>query len=395
MDNLRLFANDNTGATYGEEPKYWPGAGSSLKFFAYHPYIPSATPPEGLSVANKNGDAFSPMFTYTAPTVVAKQTDLKVGASADINGDNTAQVVFSISHVLSQIKVKIGTMAVGTIKSVSIKGVKGTGTVTYNGSDFVAAATADATATNYSQTVDINVQTPPADDAIGAPMYLVPQTLTDDAVIEIVLDVTSYLPEATTDVNGDPVTQRTNTYTLSSKLSQFKAAWASNKSYTYVITTPEEVKVNVDDEVVGNVKKNLTITNTGLSPAYMRAHIVGCWVVPDDPTKENPVYSVVRDWRPEEDGDFVWPGGSEPATDATTGWRKGADGYYYYLPLVQPGAATAPLFTSYTLTAEPPQPGAWLEMTISVQAIIKDDMKYVWPNDEKTAAETLASTPNP
>ena len=150
--------------------------------------------------------------------------------------------------------------------------------------------------------------------------------------------------------------------------------------YTYVISTPEEVEVSVTDEIEGNVKKNLRITNSGMSSAYIRAAITGNWVIPggDEPSEDD---VIVADWT-DADGTFEW--GDKIYTDAATakannGWYRHTDGYYYLLDPVAKGAQAETLFKTYTLTSSPVA-GAVLDLTILVQAVLPADMPYAWPD---------------
>ena len=234
--------------------------------------------------------------------------------------------------------------------------------------------------TDYTFSIDEN------NTAITIPMYLMPQNLSDDAAIEIVMSVTSdnpYYVENSEEIHAkDP--ERTNTYTLTKKLKDFTTSWTPNKTYTYVISTPEEVKIEVNDEIVleGDypVKQNFTITNAGLSECYVRVAMIGSWMLDHDidgVTKS----LIVADWKPNEDGKFDWATGSEPPTDSFNAnyWHKDEDGFYYYMHALKRGESIKPLFEKYTLTASPPMAGAYLDFEIVVQAVLEQDLYGAWP----------------
>ena len=44
------------------------------------------------------------------------------------------------------------------------------------------------------------------------------------------------------------------------------------------------------------------------------------------------------------------------------------------------GETAEKLFDTYTLTANPPEPGAFLELSIVVQAYDKNDIQNLWPS---------------
>jgi hypothetical protein len=142
--------------------------------------------------------------------------------------------------------------------------------------------------------------------------------------------------------------------------------WEQGKSYTYKISTPQEVEVEINEDFTAgsNIKENVFFTNTGLAPINVRATLVGYWVVKRTiGGKEEDV--IVHIWDPENDGVFEgFPG---------TNWQKGKDGYYYYLQVLPTkGSTTELLFSKYTLTATPPVVGAELILNICVQASITD-----------------------
>ncbi len=375
MDNVRLY-NDGT---YSGEVKYWPGSGT-LKFYAYRPYSSTVT---GLSVSTETVEsATKPKFTYTVPDAAANQRDLMAGVSADYNGDlsgNTnGEVGITISHLLSQIQVKVGAMDVGTIKSVKIKGVNNYGTRTIgddNWSDVSGAATYVVyEADNLNDDSGINVSSA-GGKQVGSLLYLMPQTLPENATIEIMLKTTR------------------ETYTLTQTLKQFVATWKPNKKYTYVISSPEDVEIEVTDEVVyegtNPVKQNLKIKNVGLSEAYIRVAMVGNWVVPknpaatisDEPTVVNDQTQVeIRDSWKDTDGVFEGLAGAENLAQGDH-WYKGSDGYYYYMKPVARGEEIPGPFTKYTLTASAPEAGAYLELIVAVQAVYPADAPLMYQSN--------------
>ena len=136
----------------------------------------------------------------------------------------------------------------------------------------------------------------------------------------------------------------------------------------FTIGLPDEIEVEVEDQVVGAVKKNVTITNTGSSPGYIRAAIIGYWV--------NNKGDITMPWL-ESDGEFVW------GSQWSQYWKKGSDGFYYYLRPVPAKTATAyPLFETYTLNTSTNigtnHAFLTLELNIAVQIILEKD-KALWP----------------
>lgn len=97
------------------------------------------------------------------------------------------------------------------------------------------------------------------------------------------------------------------------------------------------VSVEVDEELDGNTKKNVTIKNTGSSDAYIRATVVYNWVNANgdmlygEPPYENIDYTVSYN---------------------TTDWIQGSDGYWYYKYKVASNASTKNLINTLTPTAD-------------------------------------------
>lgn len=115
-------------------------------------------------------------------------------------------------------------------------------------------------------------------------------------------------------------------------------AWLTSKpdmlNNSFTVGT---VSVEVDEELDGNAKKNVTIKNTGSSDAYIRATVVYNWVNANgdmlygEPPYENIDYSVSYN---------------------TTDWIQGSDGYWYYKYKVASNASTKNLINTLTPTAD-------------------------------------------
>lgn len=115
-------------------------------------------------------------------------------------------------------------------------------------------------------------------------------------------------------------------------------AWLTSKpdmlNNSFTVGT---VSVEVDEELDGNTKKNVTIKNTGSSDAYIRATVVYNWVNANgdmlygEPPYENIDYSVSYN---------------------TTDWIQGSDGYWYYKYKVASNASTKNLINTLTPTAD-------------------------------------------
>ena len=393
VDNLGLYSDGTyVGQKDGLEI-YAPGMDKWLQFFIYGPYTSEVNPTGTLNPVLKENGKF-PYYEYTATPSLVKTTDLLFGGSSPINGDlnttdagETPPVELRLSHILSRIKVNATFAYETVVTSVKIIDVKNKGTYTYSEVDGTWAyrwgLTSDKeTYTVYENTAYNNEINNSLINTVQAEtINVLPQTISTDAKLQIVVEAVSQDPKVE---NGT----RSQTYVLTKNLSAISEQWHPNKQYTYNIITPQEVQVQVTDELTRNddgqpVKKNLSILNNGLSPAYIRASINGNWVLPNN-TDDYADDPIVAAWNPTTEGTYVWGAhnnNQEPSTNATTGWRKHSDGYYYHLNPVQPGETTAKLFDSYTLTVKAPVANAVLDMAIVVQAVYPTDVTILWPKD--------------
>ena len=111
------------------------------------------------------------------------------------------------------------------------------------------------------------------------------------------------------------------------------------------------VSCEVTEDSGQNTKKNVQVTNTGTTDAYIRAAYVVNWV----DTQGNIAASV-----PE--------GYSYTLTESTDSWTKGTDGFFYYTSPVAPGASTAGSLPTCEVTC-PENPVYTLSVEILAQAI--------------------------
>ena len=94
--------------------------------------------------------------------------------------------------------------------------------------------------------------------------------------------------------------------------------------------TPSQVTCRVDEEFDGKEKKDVNVTNTGDTDAYIRVKLVT--------------------YRVNDNGDHI--GGTASVPDFTPGenWKEYKGYYYYTLPVAPGGKPSADLINSITLT---------------------------------------------
>ena len=121
-----------------------------------------------------------------------------------------------------------------------------------------------------------------------------------------------------------------------------------------------KVSCEVKEDFQGNTKKDVQITNTGSTNAYIRATYVVNWldaqgdIVASVP--EGYSYSLIEN-----------PGGK---------WTEGNDGYFYYLSPVAPGASTPGSLLTCMVT-RPENPEYQLSVEIIATAIQSTPAKAV------------------
>lgn len=399
MMNQVVTRNTSSGECSYSPVKYWPADKSqSIHFFGYAQSKETPAISPTFTVTPGATETYTGTFSYTLPehTDANKdaeaQSDLVFAITPNQNKES-GTVNFDFQHALSAVVFKIGNVPDNVIvNTVTFENVyaagdcemKLDGNVVFSWSN-----PTDVAKKSYSQT--LTTTDPVQKDQDISTVWdetcfmMVPQTLPQDA--KLVISIT---------VNGRP-------YTLDKELKDIMTSlkWEANKKYTYIISLPDEVKVNVDDDVdaAKKIKSGLEIKNTGLSPIYVRVAIIGNW-------KNETTEQIVADWRNSgnsetDDGEFDWGGGVkvDPYNDTTPvrNWLKGSDGFYYYTKELARGKSvpdTDKLFDTYQLKVQsPPVPNAVLDLTIAVQAMRKEDLQKkdqygnslnIWPSEITT-----------
>lgn len=390
MKNAEFAKSGNVWSHNYTNNEAWPDGNGDLVFFMRYP-VSATSGLSGLSYARQSGKNVINLTGYTTPAAgnttaaATNQTDL-VFATVKLNESNksTANKLL-FYHPFCGVKFKVGNLPTNlTITNVTLENVyaKGDCVVTpYYGNDVAydkinsnkngdaitksaacVAWSSLSTPSSFGQnfTSGEHKTTPasgtfPSDfngegtskpnqnqlntTSLSKTFNLIPQEFTSGRKLTM---------KVTFSYNG-------TTQTKTTQLGNF--TWQAGNLYTYTISFTDNIDVEVTDEVNGNVKSNVVITNTGNMPEYIRAVIVGNWFDSEG--------SIVAPWSAAQ--------GSFTGLANSTYWYTGADGYYYYMDPVAPGAATpTALFTTYTAPTTSPVSGAHLEIKIVVQAVIAD-----------------------
>ena len=208
---------------------YWPGSNRQLRFLAWAPTDAFQAVPNTPNETT---------LQYTTPTEAKNQRDLVAAATDFIdspaNDGTCTPVSLNFKHLCTAVIIKTGEqMTAGTIESVSLKGVKNSGTYDMVKSEWTLNnSTADFTISPNKETTGA---TPNGTDlnAGESTFMLLPQTLGADSKLEVVFH---------DNISG-------NDRTLSASLN---GAWPMGKTVTYRLSiTPEyELKFTSTPEKV-------------------------------------------------------------------------------------------------------------------------------------------------
>lgn len=263
---------------------YWPGSNRQLRFLAWAP-----TDASFQSVPN-NPNATT--LQYTTPAEAKNQRDLVAAATGFINNPSNdatcTPVGLQFKHLCTAVIIKTGEqMTAGTIKSVSLKGVKNSGTYnmvssvwTLNGTttDFTISPNQATTSTTPNGT-DLN--------AGESTFMLLPQTLGADSKLEVAFH---------DNISG-------NDRILSASLNG--AEWPMGKTVTYRLSiTPEyelkftseskvqdahyviyPIKIKVDKNLKGGWTMKSTSPKVTLCKELTELTSLGYWVEEDRGTQ--------------------------------------------------------------------------------------------------------------
>ena len=206
----------------------------------------------------------------------------------------------------------------------------------------------------YAAAADKNLN----DEDGSLTFWLIPQTITKDATLELTFRVKTE--------NTQQGTEITHTIKLGEKLENVQ--WKAGQLRTYTLD-PKDVDVDIFDQMSNLTKKNLEVTNTGNVDEYVRVMLMGNWYgwLPDQDPEEVPASIMVGYKTSDINDDRMvdnWFFRAEPfgnGFDDTfkkgvpsngNEWIKGTGSYYYWPHVIGAGeklSSSSTLFKSYTL----------------------------------------------
>lgn len=204
---------------------YWPGDGHSLQFYAWAPVDAFIATPQAPTDTT---------LEYTVPSDVSGQNDLVVTTTEELNGNSNIVVPLTFRHICTAVRFETGSqMQAGTISSVTLKGIKKTGTYDM-ATDTWALTEATDDFTQKLNHATTGTETAGSEVTSAAQTFMMlPQTLSDGATVEVVFQ--------------DKVTG--NERTLSAAIGGTE--WPQGKTVTYKISiTPEyDMSIECEDKV--------------------------------------------------------------------------------------------------------------------------------------------------
>lgn len=288
--NLKASKNANDDYVVTQN-YYWPATDECLHFYAYYPYNSGADPAaEGdntdvvLSAADATG---APVLSYTVNSVVASQADLMTAVAIDAATPNAVTqptVTLPFRHELCAVSFKIADNlfpVTGGIVSIALKGIYGSGTMTINKDangtwDFSGITNEQRNATAFTATIN-KTNTENLDNgkmiADNLTFLMIPQELTDDAVIEMVYQ------------------DNAQNYTLTASLKEAlkitdtqdanvgKAFFEAGKTITFALTS-----TTLSTLKIGTITWPNAYSQSLPKNAYVSGDVAGLYVVQDDNT---------------------------------------------------------------------------------------------------------------
>lgn len=206
--------------------------GKPLDFYAWYPYN-SAEGTNGIPAGmTLNQEDFS-SISYTVPTDVSKQEDLMFAVNKNASEPKDGKATsLDFKHSLAAVKFVVGDLPTGTkVTSVALKGVQYKGDLAVTTDDkgevqFTWSNLANETG-DFTQATN-KVKENDTDNAItkeNQTFFMMPQTLPDDAMAEVVVE----------DEKGEKVTL-TGALQDATAAEQAKNKWEAGNTYTYSIS---------------------------------------------------------------------------------------------------------------------------------------------------------------
>ena len=226
---------DTDGYWYPTGTYYWP-AKKQLSFYAWYP---SAA--DGMTLTD-NTHPGAPVMTYIVPDDVKKQQDVMsavvIGKDNPTLADGFATTDLTFNHALSAVKFVAGDdLPNCVVKSIKLDGVRYKGTYTLGTDAWTLTDDTQAFTLRLNKVVAGNGGAI-TEDGKGETLFMMPQTLSDDAKIEVVLN------DGTAD------------FTVGASIGGTE--WEMGKTYTYHISYNFVSLITTNDQFIAYTDETLT-----------------------------------------------------------------------------------------------------------------------------------------
>ena len=265
--------------------RYWP-ENQTLHFYAYAPYSfkDNRLFPDGINI---DTDQHNITFTYTVPTTTdgkdaEAQPDIMFADTTcsrdDTDGKGTVPLTFR--HALAAVKFVAGDIAGCTINSITLHGLRGSGSCEYNGNEDKFTWTIyNDDIKSFKQTFDVELSDQPNKEN--------EQPITDKNPATTFMMLPQQLGDATVEVNM--TTKDGEQHTLVGKLNIGNVSeWEAGKIYTYKISSE-----SINWTYVFEVKDgNISLPLGGTSGIY---NVISYRYRTQNPSVKEPVAWSVKD----------------------------------------------------------------------------------------------------
>lgn len=201
---------------------YWPTSDYKLSFFAYYPYGNVA-----FTLQSNASTTGSPTYAYTVPSVIANQVDIMTGQDVNHLGGGSSSVSLTMKHRCAAVSFSVtnSRSSAITLTSVSIEGVKYTGTL--NEDTWTLTSAVNSSSSNpFTLTYGSAIAASTTVDVTGTTniFLMLPQTIPAGAMVKVVID------------GEDPL------------YADLTGLWAAGKKYNYSLTVKNNMIIIVDDD---------------------------------------------------------------------------------------------------------------------------------------------------
>lgn len=385
-----------------EGPYKWPDAsGEPLTFYSWTEY-------SGMTDFNLNPADRKISFHYTTPCLggesdAQNQPDLLFGID-DNSKTESGVALIHLRHALAAVKFIRGDIGNVAVLKVTLKNFyqQGTCSVTFDeGEGKAAFAWSDQSdLTDFAQSMDVssdamrqlgdNASLDLSEDG-SRTFLIIPQEIDGNA--EIIVTVQGALhPEDIVFHIGSPEKAKQELAASADASYNYEILkdWSTfaGKTVTFKVSSKKvnSVKISLDDDlnIAQTIKSNISITNVGNKPGFIRATIIGNWVDESGnilakwDENATDINTLCGRFKLTQNGSTTI-GETFPAV-LNDGWFKDGECYYYKHPLEPDASVQTPLFYSFEVTQKPVLFGTeggmeridHLELDIMVQAVTAD-----------------------